>query len=425
MKKTLIALATLAAATGAMAQSTVTLFGGADLNVRSVTSGTNKFTGMAQDGIYSSRFGVMGTEDLGGGLKAGFHFEGGMNPDVGTSAKFDFQRKSTIGVSGGFGEVRLGRDYTPFFTVAGIADPFGTNGVGSSYNMANAAVLVETSISAQTAANAAGTFVTANRGNIATVVPSAVSAAAVPASYTLADPNAVRANNSVAYYSPAFNGFSAALMYSFGTENTNTQKKAGTMTSLKLAYANGPVSVAFANQVTKGGDAGALATAAAASLQVLGATCATGAVNATATTQQCLAAATAGTVATEDQKWTSNFLAGSYDLGVAKLSLGYKTDKLSEPTDSATFKSMIYGVTAPVGAVTLKASYVTRKVDGDKVGNQFAVGAIYDLSKRTSVYTTYSVLKNEAGGGNTVGSTVASAGGVKSKGFEAGVKHNF
>ena len=425
MKKTLIALATLAAATGAMAQSTVTLFGGADLNVRSVTSGTNKFTGMAQDGIYSSRFGVMGTEDLGGGLKAGFHFEGGMNPDVGTSAKFDFQRKSTIGLAGGFGEVRLGRDYTPLFTVAGIADPFGTNGVGSSYNMANAAVLVETSISAQTAANAAGTFVTANRGNIATVVPSAVSAAAVPASYTLADPNAVRANNSVAYYSPAFNGFSAALMYSFGTENTNTQKKAGTMTSLKLAYANGPVSVAFANQVTKGGDAGALATAAAASLQVLGATCATGAVNATATTQQCLAAATAGTVATEDQKWTSNFLAGSYDLGVAKLSLGYKTDKLSEPTDSATFKSMIYGVTAPVGAVTLKASYVTRKVDGDKVGNQFAVGAIYDLSKRTSVYTTYSVLKNEAGGGNTVGSTVASAGGVKSKGFEAGVKHNF
>jgi len=424
MKKTLIALAAVAA-TSAFAQSTVTLFGGADLNVRSVTSGTNKFNGMAQDGIYSSRFGVMGTEDLGGGLKAGFHFEGGMNPDVGTSAKFDFQRKSTIGLAGGFGEVRLGRDYTPLFTVAGIADPFGTNGVGSSYNMANAAVLVQTSINAQTAANAASTFVTANRGNIATVVPSAVSAAAVPASYTLADPNAVRANNSVAYYSPAFNGFSAALMYSFGTENTNTQKKAGTMTSLKLAYANGPVSVAFANQVTKGGDAGALATAAAASLQVLGATCATGAVNATLTTQQCLAAATAGTVATEDQKVTTNFLAGSYDLGVAKLSLGYKTDKLSEPTDSATFKSMIYGVTAPVGAVTLKASYVTRKVDGDKVGNQFAVGAIYDLSKRTSVYTTYSVLKNEAGFGNTVGSTVASAGGVSSKGFEAGVKHNF
>ena len=159
-----------------MAQSTVTLFGGADLNVRSVTSGTNKFQGMAQDGIYSSRFGVNGTEDLGGGMKANFHFEGGMAPDVGTSGKFDFQRKSTIGLSGGFGEVRLGRDYTPLFTVAGIADPFGTNGVGSSYNMANAVVLIDGAISAQAAANATGTFLTPNRGNIATTAPSAVSA---------------------------------------------------------------------------------------------------------------------------------------------------------------------------------------------------------------------------------------------------------
>ncbi len=425
MKKTLIALAAVAATGAAFAQSTVTLFGGADLNVRSVTSGTNKFQGMAQDGIYSSRFGVNGTEDLGGGLKANFHFEGGMNPDVGTSAGFNFTRKSTIGLAGGFGEVRFGRDYTPVFTIAGIADPFGTNGVGSSYNMANAVTGVEASISAQAAANATGTFVTANRGNIATTAPSAVSAAAVPASYTLADPNAVRANNSIAYYSPAFNGFSAALMYSFGAENTNTQKDVGTMTSLKLAYANGPINVAFGNQVTKGGNAGALATAAAATLQPLGATCSTGAVNATATTQQCLAAATAGTVATEDQKVTTNFLAGSYDLGVAKLSLGYKTDKWSVPGETnPTLKAMIYGVTAPVGALTLKASYVTRKAD-EKIGNQFAVGAVYDLSKRTSVYTTYSVLKNEAGYGNTVGSTVASAGGVKSKGFEAGVKHNF
>ena len=119
MKKTLIALAAVAA-TSAFAQATVTLFGGADLNYRNVTTGTNKFQGMAQDGIYSSRFGVMGTEDLGGGLKAGFHFEGGMAPDVGTSGKFDFQRKSTIGLSGGFGEVRLGRDYTPLLSLIHI-----------------------------------------------------------------------------------------------------------------------------------------------------------------------------------------------------------------------------------------------------------------------------------------------------------------
>jgi predicted porin len=426
MKKTLIALATLAAATGSFAQSTVTLFGGADLNVRSVTSGTNKFQGMAQDGIYSSRFGVNGTEDLGGGLKANFHFEGGMNPDVGTAAGFNFTRKSTIGLAGGFGEIRLGRDYTPLFTVAGIADPFGTNGVGSSYNMANALVQVKASIGAQDAANDATTFATTNRGDIATTALSAKAAAVTPASITFADPNAVRANNSITYYTPSFSGFNASLMYSFGAENTNTMKDVGTMTSLKLAYANGPINVAFANQVTKGGKAGALATASALGLKPT-AGCGTGTAVTIETgstdTDACISAATTGTAATEDQKWTTNFLAGSYDLGVAKLSLGYKTDKLSVSTQKAA-KSMIYGVTAPVGALTLKAAYVTRKADAD-IGNQFAVGAVYDLSKRTSAYTTYSVLKNEAGYGNTVGSTVASTGGVKSKGFEIGVKHNF
>ncbi|WP_396429834.1 porin [Limnohabitans sp.] len=416
MKKTLIALATLAAATGAMAQSTVTLFGGADLNVRSVTSGTNKFSGMAQDGIYSSRFGVMGTEDLGGGLKAGFHFEGGMNPDVGTSAKFDFQRKSTIGLAGGFGEVRLGRDYTPLFTVAGIADPFGTNGVGSSYNLANAVVS-----STATGATAGGTFRTAQAASKS----GADAASTVLAGTAWADVNAVRANNSVAYYSPSFSGFTVSGMYSFGTENTNTDKDVGTMTSIKLAYANGPVSVAFANQVTKGGLTGAAAVAAAYALPASTGVCATGSAAGTgAFDGLCLVTATAAVQPTEDQKWTTNFLAGSYDLGVAKLSAGYKTDKTTEVT--GTLKSTILGVTAPMGAATLKASYVARKLGSAKVGNQIALGALYDLSKRTTVYAAYSVLTNEAGYGMNVGSAAASDfTGVKSKGFEAGVKHSF
>jgi predicted porin len=232
MKKTLIALATLAAATGSFAQSTVTLFGGADLNVRSVTTGANKFMGMAQDGIYSSRFGVNGSEDLGGGLKANFHFEGGLAPDVGTPA-VNFTRKSVIGLSGGFGEVRLGRDYTPLFTVAGIADPFGTNGVGSSYNLANA---VTTSNATYVAS--AGSFATEQKVAATTVAASTVAAGAV-----YADPNAVRANNSVAYYSPSFSGFTLSGMYGFGAENTNLAKKASTTTSVKAAYAAGPLSL--------------------------------------------------------------------------------------------------------------------------------------------------------------------------------------
>jgi predicted porin len=202
-------------------------------------------------------------------------------------------------------------------------------------------------------------------------------------------------------------------MYSFGGENTNTDKKVGTMTSLKLAYANGPVSIAYGNQVTKGGMIGAAATAA-------------GCKTWSGTTCSEAAAAVAAVQPTDDQKWTTNFLAGAYDLGVAKLSLGYKTDKLSTPTSSGTAKATIYGVSAPMGATTLKASYVTRKDGSVKMGNQFALGAVYDLSKRTSVYGTYSVLKNEAGYGLSVGSAAASDfTGLRSKGFEAGVKHSF
>jgi predicted porin len=360
----------LAAASASFAQSTVTLFGGADLNYRSVTSGTNKFQGMAQDGTYSSRFGVMGTEDLGGGMKANFHFEGGMNPDVGTAAGFNFTRKSTIGLSGGFGEVRMGRDYTPLFTIAGIADPFGTVGVGSSYNLVNSiTVAPETSTANITTLNAgAGGFATATT-----------------ASTVYADPNAVRANNSFAYYSPSFSGLTAGVMYSLGNENTGTtNRSAGKMMSAKLQYGNGPLTAAFGTQSTKGG-------------------------------------------VDDHAKWNTTFLAGSYDLGMAKLSAGYKTDKLTFVDGSKTdaIKSTILGVSAPVGAVTLKATYVTRKA-AEKIGNQVALGAVYDLSKRTSIYGNYAVLSNKVDMGNTVGSAaVSDFTGLKSKGLEIGVKHSF
>jgi predicted porin len=381
------------------------------MNVRNVTSGTNKFSGIAQDGIYSSRFGVNGTEDLGGGLKAGFHFEGGLAPDVG-SPTLNFTRKSTIGLAGGFGEVRFGRDYTPLFTIAGIADPFGTNGVGSSYNMANGVTLGDSSnTAAQRAYDAAALAAVSSFATAQAASAAGAAASGVQGGITIADPNAVRANNSIAYYSPAFNGFSAGLMYSFGGENTALARAAGTMTSLKLAYANGPLSVAYGNQVTKGGVPAANAAIAAVA----------GDADRTAIAAGTLAAAT------DNQKYTTNFLAASYDLGVAKLSAGYKTDKLDLGVAdlNATLKTTILGVSAPVGALTLKASYVSRKAD-EKIGNQFAVGGVYDLSKRTSVYATYSVLKNEEGLGMSVGSAAASDfTGLKSKGFEAGIKHSF
>lgn len=136
MKRSLLALATLTAFAGvASAQSSVTLFGIVDANVRSVENGkTGAETTLNQDGIASSRFGFRGVEDLGGGLRAGFWMEGAINPDTGTNTGQTWQRRSTLSLMGKFGEIRLGRDYTPDFWNHTIFDPFGTNGVGSSIN---------------------------------------------------------------------------------------------------------------------------------------------------------------------------------------------------------------------------------------------------------------------------------------------------
>lgn len=119
MNKTLITSAALsvlaiAAAGTAHAQSTVTLYGIADVSVgrTEFTNGTS-VTGLGSSGITSRgpRFGMRGTEDLGGGMKASFQLEAGYNLQDGvTSANSQlFNRAAWAGVEGGFGSIRLGR----------------------------------------------------------------------------------------------------------------------------------------------------------------------------------------------------------------------------------------------------------------------------------------------------------------------------
>ena len=109
-------LAVLAAASvGAYAQSNVTLFGVLDVNARYVKNGDEKLKTLGSGGINTSRLGVRGTEDLGDGLKAGFWLETGLNVDSGTQSDATrfWNRRATVSLSGNFGEVRLGRDFTP------------------------------------------------------------------------------------------------------------------------------------------------------------------------------------------------------------------------------------------------------------------------------------------------------------------------
>jgi predicted porin len=131
MKKSLLALAALTAFAGAAsAQSSVTLFGIVDAGVARLSGGGKTKIGMTNSGYNSSRFGVRGVEDMGGGMQAGFWLEGQLTNDDGNAAGLNFQRRSTVSLMGGFGEIRMGRDYTPTFWNTTVYDPFGTNGVG-------------------------------------------------------------------------------------------------------------------------------------------------------------------------------------------------------------------------------------------------------------------------------------------------------
>lgn len=122
MKKSTLALAVLAAFAGAAsAQSSVTLYGRAEANVTyskpgdSVGGGDEKwvmYDGGANSGIGGSRWGLRGTEDLGGGLRAYFVLESGFSLDDG-SAPGGFNRQAYVALgSSSLGDVRLGRQET-------------------------------------------------------------------------------------------------------------------------------------------------------------------------------------------------------------------------------------------------------------------------------------------------------------------------
>ncbi|MEO6031603.1 MAG: porin [Burkholderiaceae bacterium] len=207
MKKSLLALAVLGGfVAGASAQSSVTLFGIVDVSAKAVKNdGVGTLKTLANSGLNSSRLGFRGVEDLGGGLKAGFWLEGALSNDDGTPAGFDFRRRSTVSLMGGFGEVRLGRDYTPTFWSTTIFDPFGTNGVGSSLNM----------------------------------------------THYVGQTNYVRASNSISYLTPAMGGLYGQLTVAAG-ENVTGKYVGG-----RIGYAAGPFNVAAAAGQTDGVGAGA------------------------------------------------------------------------------------------------------------------------------------------------------------------------
>lgn len=207
MKKSLIALAVLASTGAAMAQSSVTLYGIVDVNLQSqkdeINAGTSaavRQASLSSGGVSTSRWGLKGSEDLGGGLKANFVLENGFDASTGAAAGALFNRQSWVGFSGGFGEVRLGNDYTARDDINGAAHA---------------------------------------------VFDSAFS----PSVYIESGYNS-NPNNQIKYLTPSFSGFSGAVSYALGENKTATQSAEG-VAAVNVQYAAGPLYIGLAHQQDK------------------------------------------------------------------------------------------------------------------------------------------------------------------------------
>ena len=126
MKKTLVALAVLAACVpAAYAQSSVQIYGIIDAGVTHVTNDSGNRTTLEAGQMQVSRWGFRGSEDLGGGLKAVFNLEGGILMDTGASDGNLFKRQANVGLEGAFGRVVLGRSFTTTYDLVIKFDPLG------------------------------------------------------------------------------------------------------------------------------------------------------------------------------------------------------------------------------------------------------------------------------------------------------------
>lgn len=123
----LLPLLALAGASAEVAAQGVTIFGIVDTHL-SYTDASVQRTAVAEGGHSASRLGFRGREDLGGGMAAYFTLEMGLNVDNGSiPLTGGFGRQSFVGLSGPWGAVELGRQYTPiFFNMLAVA-PFGMN----------------------------------------------------------------------------------------------------------------------------------------------------------------------------------------------------------------------------------------------------------------------------------------------------------
>jgi predicted porin len=375
MKKSLIALAALAATT-AFAQSSVTISGTLDAglmnqkfenatNVTNVSSGTNG----------ASRLRFVGVEDIGNGTKANFWLE--MQPnfqDGTTSSSGLFNRGAWLGLSDTtFGEIRLGRQGTNSVAAVCDIDQQGCyTGVSGGGILFSGIASAGGNYSYWMAANPTRGGIAQNNGLNTSVLASSTGGANQTNTAAIAV-DSTRYVRSVRYSLPTFvPGLGINASYAFG-QALVTGGHSGDSMGEDANYVNGPLKLTAAYQKANG--------------------------ERVATAGSATTAATLGPIGASGELTT---IGAVYNFGFMSLGAGYQSEK-ANATSANTGTSALqftkgegYALTAlfPLGAFTPYIKYGERKYSGGTL-NTFTptkmtnVGVRYALSKRTYVYGDY------------------------------------
>jgi predicted porin len=381
MKLKFSSLAALALFAGAAhAQSSVTLYGVLDTGMLYQSTSAANFSGTAKNlgstwqlkdgGIFSSIWGLKGSEDIGGGYKINFKLQGSFTSTNGKSGLSDtpgatalFNQYATVGASGPFGSIDAGRQIVPM--IYAMAD---TDVRGAQYF-----------------------------GSILTAWLGINQAAGWPGTSTNAPIGALYDSNALVYNSPKFHGASVALEYAPG--GAAGQFQGGTRESAVLKYSNYGLNVAalYYNGHDTNPFPGNYPTAPAVP--------ATGVANN-----------------------RFYYIGAMYTISGFSVSGSYSIGKNPAKSNLYDFEMISGGLGYqfnPVFRITSGYYYLRDRNQAANHSSEFAVGAEYNLSKATKAYAQVGYVNNKGTMNQTIVYGAPVAPGVSTTAAMIGIRHTF
>jgi len=350
MKKTVMAVAIAAMGTTATFAQNVTISGNLDAGFSNLNAKTNSADKqeLISNGSSTSVFRLSVSEDLGGGLRAGFvgvhllNMTSGQTGNASTpyQTKQLFDDEISLSLSGNFGRLQVGAPNSGMLETNGQAQPFGT-ALGGGYSSSGINRL----------GGAAGVSYGVNQF---------VGGGA-------ANGRVVRHEKSIRYDTPRINGLSGNIVFSPGNDNSTTvTSNTNQFMNYTLNFNQGPLNIAYSVAEAKAGSQQAAGAASSASV-------------------------TATNALTTDDKVKYTFAAANYTMGPVTVYAGLTTGKSTGlATNFEAKSSNVAAKYALTGSTDLLVNFT--KVS-DRVGSQDAkllgLSAIYKVSKRTSAYLTY------------------------------------